>query len=74
MPRSCEDVNLEGEWTCTLGGETFALSEEGQDDKIILLGTSTNLYNLAEAETYFRSMEKDKRISALFWEIQGWGI
>ena len=53
MPRSREDVNLQGEWACTLKGENFVIAAEDQEDKIILLGTSTNLHRLAESDVYY---------------------
>ena len=46
-------MNLTGEWANTLGGEQFVLAESGADDKIIILGTRSNLHHLAEAESIF---------------------
>ena len=51
LPRTRADVNLSGEWANTLGGEQFLLAESGADNKIVILGTRSNLHHLAEAES-----------------------
>ena len=53
MPQTRAEVTLAGDWAYTLGGEPFILAEEGTDDKIILLGTQSNLHHLAEAECLY---------------------
>ena len=53
MPQTHAEVTLAGDWAYTLGGEPFILAEEGADDKIILLGTQSNLHHLAEAECLY---------------------
>ena len=53
MPQSRAEVTLTGDWANTLGGEPFVLGESGAEDKIILLGTQSNLHHLAEAECFY---------------------
>ena len=53
MPQSCAEVTLTGDWANTLGGQPFVLAESGAEDKIILLGTQSNLHYLAEAECLY---------------------
>ena len=53
MPQSRAEVTLTGDWANTLGGESFVLGESGAEDKIILLGTQSNLHHLAEAEYFY---------------------
>ena len=52
MPQTHAEVNLTDDWANTLDGEPFVLAESGADDKIILLGTHSNLHHLAEAECF----------------------
>ena len=52
MPQSRAEVTLTGDWAKTLGGHPFVLAENGAEDKIILLGTQSNLHHLAEAECF----------------------
>ena len=68
MPRSHEEVNLEGEWACTLKGENFVIAAEGQEDKIILLGTNTNLHRLAESDVYYMD-GTFQTCASLFYQI-----
>ena len=53
MSQSHAEVTLTGDWANTLGGEPFVLGESGAEDKIILLGTQSNLHHLPEAECFY---------------------
>ena len=53
MPQWRAEVTLTGDWANMLGGEPFVLGKSGAEDKIILLGTQSNLHHLAEAECFY---------------------
>ena len=53
MPQSRAEVTLTGDWANMLGGQPFVLAESGAEEKIILLGTQSNLHHLAEAECLY---------------------
>ena len=53
IPRSREDVSLQGEWENTLSGEQFLLCDDGDTDNIIMFATSENLKLLLEAKTIY---------------------
>ena len=53
MPQTQTEVTLAGDWANTLGSEPFILAEEGADDKIILLGTQSNIHHLAEVDCLY---------------------
>ena len=53
MPQSHAEVTLTGDWANMLGGQPFILAESGAEDKIILLGTQSNLHYQAEAECLY---------------------
>ena len=50
MPQTRAEVTLAGDWANTLGSEPFIFAEEEADDKIILLGTQSNIHHLAEVD------------------------
>lgn len=53
MPRSHAELNLTGDWAKTLDGQDFVLTNDGQEDKIVLFGTESSLKLLSEANTYY---------------------
>ncbi|XP_069102956.1 uncharacterized protein [Argopecten irradians] len=51
LPKTIQDINLEGMWTETTAGEEFLLLDDG--DRIIAFATSSDLINLCNADTLF---------------------
>ncbi|XP_021347913.1 uncharacterized protein LOC110446894 [Mizuhopecten yessoensis] len=53
LPRTIQDINLEGKWTQTTAGEEFLLLDDGDQSRIMALATSDNLIDLCNADTLF---------------------
>ena len=51
IPHTRAEVELTGEWTQTLDGRDFVLTNDGVDDRLIIFGTLQNLWLLCHADT-----------------------
>ncbi|XP_060084128.1 uncharacterized protein LOC132563382, partial [Ylistrum balloti] len=53
LPRTIQDINLEGKWTQTTAGEEFLRVDDGDQSRISAFPTSDNLIDLCNADTLF---------------------
>lgn len=77
IPKSREDIELDGPWTKTRAGEDFILANDGTLDRIILFGTDSNLRHLCNAEkifcdgTFYSSPQQFLQIYTLHANVEG---
>ena len=53
LPKRRQDIRLEGEWTETSAGEQFLLIDEGEENRMLVFATQTNLEHLCNARTIY---------------------
>lgn len=53
LPKTIQDVTLEGKWTKTTTGEEFLLIDDGDQSRIITFASTDNLIDLCNAGTLF---------------------
>lgn len=70
VPTSIAEINLEDQWSLTLGGQQFLLSQEGE---IIIFATETNLRMLAQTSIVFMdgTFKSAPRLFAQLFTIHG---
>jgi len=53
LPKTTNEIDLQGEWTRTTAGERFLLVNDGDQEKIVIFSTDKNLQLLADNSTIF---------------------
>lgn len=53
LPKSTNDIDLQGQWTQTSAGQQFLLADESNGPRILVFATQKNLQFLADNNTLF---------------------
>jgi hypothetical protein len=53
LPRTREDIILEGEWTQTQDGDNWLIANDGDAEKLLIFGSTEGLLKTARARTLF---------------------
>ncbi len=53
LPKTRQEVVIEGKWAETTAGEKFLLADDGEENRIIIFGTVENLMELSHADIWY---------------------
>jgi len=53
IPKTRQDINLEGEWTQTTSDEKFLLIDDGNEERMLVFATRQNLEHLVAADVVY---------------------